>query len=372
MKRAFAVLVTVVMLVSLLCVNVLAAGTLVISGNSARAQAGQWATIILEVTQNIGFAGISIYPVITDASGNRLDWQWVADDSNTELLASDGTPFFDMEVGTMMVLYNIEDCTDTGVLVEVSFLVPTDAQAGNYTVAFQVYENECFNATFESVTAVLPTVSIAVSTATPAPNPGGGGGIPSEHTHTPVAIPAEEPTCTEPGKTEGERCSTCNKVLKAQEEIPALGHTEVTDAAVDATCTAAGKTEGKHCSVCNAVVTAQQEIAATSHSLSAWTVTTAPTCTVNGVESASCACGAVETREIPATGEHTFGEWNVTKEATRKEAGEETRTCACGQTENREIPVVEGLNPIIIIVIILLVIAVAAAAVFFLLKKKHA
>ena len=161
-------------------------------------------------------------------------------------------------------------------------------------------------------------------------------------------------------------------MLKAQEEIPALGHTEVTDAAVDATCTAAGKTEGKHCSVCNAVVTAQQEIAATSHSLSAWTVTTAPTCTVNGVESASCACGAVETREIPATGEHTFGEWNVTKEATRKEAGEETRTCACGQTENREIPVVEGLNPIIIIVIILLVIAVAAAAVFFLLKKKHA
>ena len=42
--------------------------------------------------------------------------------------------------------------------------------------------------------------------------------------HTEIVVPAEEATCTEPGKTEGSHCSVCGEVIKAQEEIPALGH----------------------------------------------------------------------------------------------------------------------------------------------------
>ena len=37
---------------------------------------------------------------------------------------------------------------------------------------------------------------------------------------------AVEPTCVEPGKSEGSHCTKCGEVLKAQEELAAKGHTE--------------------------------------------------------------------------------------------------------------------------------------------------
>ncbi len=44
------------------------------------------------------------------------------------------------------------------------------------------------------------------------------------HEHTVVVDAAVEPTCTEPGKTEGSHCSECGEVIVAQTEIPAKGH----------------------------------------------------------------------------------------------------------------------------------------------------
>ena len=42
-------------------------------------------------------------------------------------------------------------------------------------------------------------------------------------THTPKALPVKEPTHDEPGLTEGTVCKVCGAVLKAQQEIPAIG-----------------------------------------------------------------------------------------------------------------------------------------------------
>ncbi|MBR3017162.1 MAG: hypothetical protein IKH57_08820 [Clostridia bacterium] len=42
--------------------------------------------------------------------------------------------------------------------------------------------------------------------------------------HTEEPIPGKAATCTEPGLTDGVKCSVCGEVLTAQEEIPALGH----------------------------------------------------------------------------------------------------------------------------------------------------
>ena len=74
-----------------------------------------------------------------------------------------------------------------------------------------------------------------------------------------------------------------------------------------------------------------------THAFGDWEETTPATCTADGVETRTCACGETETRAIPATG-HTFGDWTVTTPATCTADGVETRSCACGETETRAIP----------------------------------
>ena len=100
-----------------------------------------------------------------------------------------------------------------------------------------------------------------------------------------------------------------------------------------ATCTA----DGVETRSCACGETETRAIPATGHTFGDWTVTTPATCTADGVETRTCACGETETRAIPATG-HTFGEWTVTTPATCTADGVEARSCACGETETRAIP----------------------------------
>ena len=83
--------------------------------------------------------------------------------------------------------------------------------------------------------------------------------------HTIETLNAVEPTCTQNGLTEGEKCSVCDEILKAQKVISALGHTEVIDNALSPDCLNDGLTEGKHCSVCGEVLVAQTLVPALGH-----------------------------------------------------------------------------------------------------------
>ncbi|MBQ8926487.1 MAG: hypothetical protein IJ051_09560, partial [Clostridia bacterium] len=61
---------------------------------------------------------------------------------------------------------------------------------------------------------------------------------PNGGAHNVTAIPAKAATCTETGLTAGEKCADCDKVIKAQEVVPALGHDFK-----DGKCTRCGTTD---------------------------------------------------------------------------------------------------------------------------------
>ena len=167
--------------------------------------------------------------------------------------------------------------------------------------------------------------------------------------HTPIVMPAKEPTCTATGLTEGSKCAVCRKVLTAQKkiekrghtlvqvnaqpadcknsgwkayeycamcdyttyaELAAFGHTATVDAAVAPTCTATGLSEGKHCSVCNEVLVPQNIVPALGHA-QAIEPAVAPTCTTTGLtEGKYCpVCDAVlAAQETVAALGHTAAE----------------------------------------------------------------
>ena len=75
-------------------------------------------------------------------------------------------------------------------------------------------------------------------------------------------IITKEPTCIETGE-KTYTCTVCGKIKR--EEIPAVGHIEIKDEAVDPTCEEPGLTEGSHCSVCGVVIKKQEEIPALGH-----------------------------------------------------------------------------------------------------------
>ena len=161
--------------------------------------------------------------------------------------------------------------------------------------------------------------------------------------HTPETIPAVDPTCTEPGKTEGEKCSVCGHILVAQEDVDALGHsydngvittqptcttegvktftcgtcghtytetvdaighTPVTDAAVAPTCTATGKTEGSHCDACGEILVKQELVDAIGHNWVQGEYVKAPNCTDPGTANFSCSngCGETEVKAVDKLG----------------------------------------------------------------------
>ena len=101
----------------------------------------------------------------------------------------------------------------------------------------------------------------------------------------------------------------------------------------DATESADG-TETAVCSVCGerSTRTAAGTKLAHVHSYTE-SVTTAPTCTTDGVKTFSCSCGNSYTETIPATG-HQFGDYTYNNDATTSADGTKTRYClVCGETE---------------------------------------
>lgn len=78
-------------------------------------------------------------------------------------------------------------------------------------------------------------------------------------------VAAVEPTCTEDGYTEYEKCTECGKEVTKGAKLEATGHTIVVEKGYAATCTTLGLTDGKKCSVCEEVIEEAKYIPVLGH-----------------------------------------------------------------------------------------------------------
>ena len=160
--------------------------------------------------------------------------------------------------------------------------------------------------------------------------------------HVLATIEGKEPSCTEPGKTEGKRCVSCNEIVEEQEVIPALGHAyregeyEVIQ---EPTCTEAGVKEY----VCMRCGEEQKEsIPALGHAEPVIKGREEPTCTEEGysgeVRCSRCNELFEEGKPIPALG-HDWGAPVVTRNPGCIYPGEEVYTCMrCSDEKTENIP----------------------------------
>lgn len=143
------------------------------------------------------------------------------------------------------------------------------------------------------------------------------------------------PTCVKNGYA-SYVCKICGDSYIG-DYVDATGHTEQILEAKSATCTETGLTEGKKCSVCDEIIVAQEEIPATGHDYEC--VVTDPTCTEDGFTVYSCHCGDSYSPDeiVPATG-HTPGEWEVVAEAQIGVDGLEQQKCTvCGEIVDEKV-----------------------------------
>ncbi len=107
-------------------------------------------------------------------------------------------------------------------------------------------------------------------------------------------------------------------------------HADTTNtAAVASTCTATGYTAGVYCNDCDTYISGHEVVAALGHSWGDWVQTTAPTCTDEGVETATCSrCGETKTQSVESEGHDYEG---VVTAPTETAQGYTTYTClTCG------------------------------------------
>ena len=129
--------------------------------------------------------------------------------------------------------------------------------------------------------------------------------IPADH--TPIDY-NKQPTCTEPGVSGGTVCEICGEVIDEGTELEATGHTIVPVEGEPATCTKEGKTDSSYCSVCGTTIKPADIIPMLPHT-PVTDPAKAPSCTEPGLtEGSHCGvCGKILVPQEPvAMDEHTI------------------------------------------------------------------
>lgn len=143
--------------------------------------------------------------------------------------------------------------------------------------------------------------------------------------------PGKAATCTEAGREDAYVCAECGYVVSGGKTINALGHDY--SGAIKNNGNAENGTHSYLCkNGCGTYGGAE------THTWNSGVESPAATCTSDGAKTFTCTvdgCGATYAKTIPAKG-HSFT-YTVTKAASCTAEGVEIGTCACGETDTRSI-----------------------------------
>ena len=147
-----------------------------------------------------------------------------------------------------------------------------------------------------------------------------------EHTHAwDEGNVTTEPTCM----YEGTVVYTCECGKTRVSTIDKLNHEYDTDVSYD------NAYHYYECTTDKCTAVKDQE----EHVWGSGKVTTAATCSKNGIKTYTCFCGATKTETIAKTG-HSFDKGTVTKKPSCQSTGVKTYKCSCGESYTEELPIV--------------------------------
>ena len=126
-------------------------------------------------------------------------------------------------------------------------------------------------------------------------------------------------------------------------------HNSVKVDAKEATCTEKGNTAGTKCSVCNTILSGVEEIPANGHQWDKGSITTAPTCTEDGVKTFTClVCDATKTEKVEKKGHisaEAVRENEIKSTCTVKGSYDEVVYCKeCGKELSRVTKTIDALG----------------------------
>lgn len=126
-------------------------------------------------------------------------------------------------------------------------------------------------------------------------------------------------------------------------------HNSVKVDAKEATCTEKGNTDGTKCSVCNTILSGVEEIPANGHQWDKGSITTAPTCTEDGVKTFTClVCDATKTEKVEKKGHisaEAVRENEIKSTCTVKGSYDEVVYCkVCGNVISRVTKTIDALG----------------------------
>lgn len=265
-----------------------ASDILVLEGNTVQAAAGEVVEVTISLTNNPGFIGMNLYYTYDTEALSLV---------GTRSMVQGGALTFTHDKTS--VWDGLNDYTQEGALVTLTFRVAETAAAGSYEI--KIHFIEAFDEDLNDVYANTVSGYIQVGCA-------------HRNTENVSEVP---PTCISEGYTAGVRCQDCG--------IFVSGHQKLDKLTIHTWGSWKETTDGAHKHVCD--VCGLEERA--SHEWDKGTLTKPATHTSEGVMTFACTvCHASRVESVAKIPDHSFGAWLKDSPTHHK------RVCSCGQMES--------------------------------------